>query len=1402
MLIAHHSTGKTVRSPTHSTFCMYFPSLQRSLLKRQSDLHSPASQPDNILKYLLRISCCLVFLSLLSIPQITVAQSNDELGTPLLTSWLPNDYGADPQMWSVTQDHRGVMYFGNNQGILEYDGVSWRLIQTSNKGRCGSLVNGPDGRVYAGCIGDFGYLAPDSLGQMQLFSLLHHAPDSTRDFADIWILKSIGESVYFSARYIFRWTPSNVLADGPHPKGEMKTFQMGNTAAGNAYHGGYSADETFYIRKLNEGMMRFQGDTLALVPDGERFADERIYVMLPFDNAGRTLVGSRTQGLFVYDGQVFTPFESEANQHLIDHELYMPGALLEDGWLLNTLSGGAVILDKQGQVVHTLDQSTGLADNTVISVYADPNRPEAQWLALNTGVARVEATGPFTIFNEARGLSSTVNKILRHEGRLYLATTVGVSWLNPNSGLVEPIDMPISEAWDLVSVDGYLLVATDNGVFQVDGNRATYLRKSLDNKSWDSFVLHQSVDQPNRVYVGVLYGLSILELRNNTWQDVGRVPGFEDEISSIAQIDPNTLWLGTRTGLIFKITFPNGDETLLKDTQVDRYTQDHGLPVGSISVYEVNDDLFFLSQEGIYRFDATANRFYADTTNAKSLAGKTTLAQGKTGEAWALGNGIAQGTSQVAGQHDWQTGSLERFSDMIVNTAYSEKNGVTWFGGVEGLIRYDSNKAIKHDAVYPALIRSVIVGEDSLIYGGGGNVDDFAINLDYDHNDLQIQYAATSYEDVGRLQFQSMLVGADYTWSNWNSRTERVYTNLDEGDYEFRVRAKNGFGHISQQATFSFSVTPPWYRSWFAYAGYAALAGLFLFGASRLQRQRLLAKEYKKAQQRESELRLKNELEIKRIEAESLKELDEMRTTFFANISHELRTPLTLILGQIESLKSEFTEDGPSQKLDMAMRNASRLHQLVNQLLDVAKIEAGKMPLQASQSDIISFLKKLFVSFESLAAQRQLGMRFYAAEEAIDVYFEPEKMEKIFLNLVSNAIKFTPDGGEVSVQIRQKVRQKEVDEQALVEIEVRDSGIGIPDDQLPFIFDRFFQVDSGKTRDYEGTGIGLSLAKELVELHQGTISVTSKEGLGTVFSVHLPLGRSHLTEGQIVLHDANAFSTSTSENTTDLSDVAEKASTSSNGKPDHQLVLIVEDNADMRTYIRENLDQEYEVLEAVDGQQGFEIARETVPDLIVSDVMMPAVDGYELSQKIRADELTCHIPIVMLTARAAEEAKLEGLESGVDAYLTKPFSTRELQVRVRKLIEMRRLLREQQEHPLQIRSSEVAVTSVDEAFLERLQTIVEEHLAEEDFQVESLCREIGVSERQLYRKLKALLNCTPAAYIRLLRLDRAKQLLEKNAGTVSEITFQVGYANTSAFARAFKEAYGKSPSEILKRDIE
>ena len=529
-----------------------------------------------------------------------------------------------------------------------------------------------------------------------------------------------------------------------------------------------------------------------------------------------------------------------------------------------------------------------------------------------------------------------------------------------------------------------------------------------------------------------------------------------------------------------------------------------------------------------------------------------------------------------------------------------------------------------------------------------------------------------------------------------------------------------------------------------------------------------------------------NELKIAQ---ERLQELDELKSRFFANISHEFRTPLTLVLGEIDSVMSENIDVKEKGKLQVANRNARRLLGLINQLLDLSKLEAGSMELNAEQHNIVSFLKSLFYSFESLSELQKITLTFESECENIPVVFDPDKMEKIFYNLISNAFKFVSSNGEIKVNLNII--------NSAAEIRIKDTGIGIPPDRLPHIFDRFYQADSSASRKHEGTGIGLALTKELIELHKGNISVNSKEGEGSEFIILLPLGDFKIErEEPVKLQPAeylNLNNFSAQEKEEKITELDSPVS------ENHEIVLIVEDNPDVRNYISELLKTEYKVIEASDGEEGISNARDEIPDLIITDVMMPGMDGFQFSTQIRSDMKTSHIPIIMLTAKAGLDDKIEGLETGIDAYITKPFSAKELRVRVRNLIYQREQLRKRFSKSTIIKPSEVTVVSMDQEFLEKTIKVIEQNFEDPKFSVENLADEVNMSLSQLNRKLNALVAQPAGQLIRSLRLQRAADLLRQNADTVAGICYKVGFNDQGYFGRVFKRQFGISPNAYRKK---
>lgn len=529
-------------------------------------------------------------------------------------------------------------------------------------------------------------------------------------------------------------------------------------------------------------------------------------------------------------------------------------------------------------------------------------------------------------------------------------------------------------------------------------------------------------------------------------------------------------------------------------------------------------------------------------------------------------------------------------------------------------------------------------------------------------------------------------------------------------------------------------------------------------------------------------------------QAHQLQELDEVKSRFFTNVTHEFRTPLTLIIGTL-SEKLHLLASTPETvirqgEVTVMYHNAERLLHLINQLLDLSKIESGQLDLRLQTEDIRSLLTVSADLFSSLAAQRNIQLSIQLSPQRLLVNHDAIQLEKVITNLLSNAFKFTPDGGEITVW----AEPIQIDGAAFVQLIVDDSGIGIAPDQTERVFERFYQDTAPRVDRQPGTGVGLSLVKEIVDLHRGTIRIERKAGPGARFVIHLPLVESEQASISPSIHERLPVDSSFS-----VPIPAPDSSVVVQANDERPLLLIVEDNEDVRAFIRNLMQPTYRVLECEDGLQGLTVAQEQLPDLIISDWMMPDMDGIELCRRTKTDERTSHIPFILLTALSAQDKRLTGLQTGADDYLTKPFDSRELLIRAQNLVASRRKLHERFSREVRIQPKDITVTSADEQFLARVIQIVEDNLSNADFSAEQFGKEAGLSRMQLHRKLVGLTGLAAGDFIRLMRLKRAAQLLDGRTGTVSEIAYGVGFNSLSYFAKCFRDQFGMLPTEYQGR---
>jgi DNA-binding response OmpR family regulator/anti-sigma regulatory factor (Ser/Thr protein kinase) len=522
---------------------------------------------------------------------------------------------------------------------------------------------------------------------------------------------------------------------------------------------------------------------------------------------------------------------------------------------------------------------------------------------------------------------------------------------------------------------------------------------------------------------------------------------------------------------------------------------------------------------------------------------------------------------------------------------------------------------------------------------------------------------------------------------------------------------------------------------------------------------------------------------MERRETEHQKEINDAKTRLYTNITHEFRTPLTVILGLADSVKDNGQINIPA-KMDTITKNGKNLLQLVDQMLDLSKLESGRMSVNKIGGNIIPFLKYVFQLQEFYAGEKNISMRFFSESQSYEVEFDPEKLASIVSNLLSNAIKFTPDGGQISMKVYH-INEK-------ICMEIKDNGIGIPPEKLETIFDRFYQVDGETTRKEGGAGIGLAITRELVHLLDGTIEVKSNTGVGTVFTVRLPFIPA--SEKSVGFEDAGEGT----EYWEDNADLDELLAINSNGI---QRLLIIEDNADVVGYLKACYQNHFSIHTAKDGKEGFKLAIEEIPDIIISDVMMPGMDGFELCKKLKEDYRTSHIPIILLTAKADIPSRIEGLETGADAYIIKPFNQRELLVRMQKLLELRRKLFRRYSSGNSLEFSTDPVIQKEDRFFQKLNEIILKNIGDELFTIQVLCDEMAMSKSQLYRKFSALTSIPAAKYIRTLRMKKAKELLQTTSMNITEVGYEVGMKSVSVFSKVFKEEFGYSPTDFVQQSL-
>lgn len=717
------------------------------------------------------------------------------------------------------------------------------------------------------------------------------------------------------------------------------------------------------------------------------------------------------------------------------------------------------------------------------------------------------------------------------------------------------------------------------------------------------------------------------------------------------------------------------------------------------------------------------------------------------------------------------------------NACFKDKDGQMYFGGPNGLTIFNPDSIKEYKFIPPVFITDFKLFNKSENYPGSKilskNISQTKeITLEYSENVITFNFVALNFVEPEKNQYAYKLEGFEKDWNISVNKREATYTNLSPGTYTFRVKASNNDGSWNNEgASIKINILPPFWLTIWAFIIYIIIIVFALILYKR------------NIENREN---LKRKLALEQMEAAKQVEMNNVRLKFFTNISHEFRTSLSLIIGPADKLMKDnktFNLE-QSEQISLIRNNAQRLLRLINQLLDLRKIETGNLKLYPSPGDLIVFCKEIGQTFLYLAKDKNIEFTINSNINHLYAWFDADKIEKIIYNLLSNAFKFTNKGGKISMQI--KVLENELRERDWIEIKISDNGIGIPSESVDKIFDKFYQVNRTGLETKEGTGIGLSLVKELIDLHSGSITVNSNYSsipLGTTFTIRLPLD----IRGNIDI-PSEPYSSPALEDEI----IQERAPEYENKRTEMSTILIIEDNSELRQFISNSLKDTYNVIEAENGNQGLKMTFDNNPDLIISDIMMPGVEGTELCRILKSDERTSHIPVLLLTALSSVEHKIEGYNTGADDYITKPFNEDILKSRIRNIIENRRRIRERFSKQILIEPKDITITSADEQFIRRAIDTVEKHMDDSSFDVEVFTKEMAVSRTLLHTKLKSLTDNSATEFIKTIRLKRAAKLLTEGQMGVSEVSIMVGFNSRNYFTKCFTEFFGVSPSDYLK----
>lgn len=1313
---------------------------------------------------------------------------------------LPNN-----QVQCIYQDRKGWMWIGTSQGLSRFDGYSFvnflpnpndsnsikgNLVRVITEDKNGNLLVGTENgglnifdRKKERFSNPFkNQLSPD-LNEVSVNAI------ELDKSGNIWIGTDFNIFKIDSAGILISLRPKPKKAGVKFEGNYVRNLQFDNS--GKLWIG------------TNEGVFIFNPETSEMdqfeLPFEEPLNREIWEIYL--DDDGLIWIGTYSSGLFLIDpvskkiksiqlnptirrsetvrtiskgafgeywigtrGGLYTWSKSKGVTGFYQHDDRKPGSLSNNSILcvfqdargetwIGT-RGGLNVLAKSKQVFHNFTALPGdnnhLNSSIIYAFWIDRNNHI--WIGTEDGGINIfnPETGTFRYMmndeNDGNSISQNCIKAFQDDGK-------GNLWVGTFMGGIDVINLSTGKI----------------SRFKHNPEIAGTLS---DNRVWDI-----CMDRNGEIWVATTKGVDRYIKESNTFRHYPQISGNE-QVNWIETDTNGNIWFGS----INEVIVLNHDENVIK-----RY------PEHSRSMHEDSKNRIWIStlDKGIAVYSATEGplKYYGE---ADGLANNQALCieEDNKNNLWiSTTNGLSKFNTEKGFFQNFTSKDGLSNNQFCYGASFKTNSGDILFGSVSGFNIFNPNEVVFTDNDVPVVLtdlkifnKSVPIGDDkkSVLIQSISETDHLVLN--FHQNVFTLEFAALNYINSDKNKYIYILEGFNREWNEPSLIRSATYTNLNPGDYTLRIkRVVPGIENDQNELQLKITILPPfWKTKWFL-AIILTVIVLLIYALLQF----VLNRE-----------KIKHQLVLEKVNARKLHEIDMMKLKFFTNISHEIRTPLTLILGPLEKLiQKDISKDEMKENLLLMQRNAKNLDKLISQLLDFRKLQTGNLKLNLTEADIIDFVRNIVNSFNDLAAEKEISLKFNTLKKTLNAAFDPDKIEKILNNLISNAFKFTAQGGTIAVNISlvfdagdNEFNETEKEKQ-FIEIIVKDTGKGIAAQNLNRIFQRFFQSDAEDGNS--GVGIGLALVKELVEIHNGDIFVTSKPGKGTKFTIRFPYYSTlyeKQTDSRLEIEPESQPPGNYIEGETELTE-----------NLNSKIMLIVEDNADVRKFVASHFSANFKIAQAKNGNEGWKIALEIIPDIIISDVLMPDTDGYELCKQIKNDERTSHIPVILLTALHSKEHEIKGLTTGADDFITKPFDLSVLQAKVENLLSIRESLRHKFSGTVILEPKNVVISSPDERFLQKAIEVIENNMADCDLDIESFSLKVGVSRMQLYRKLHALTDMTVKEFIRHIRLKRAAQMLVQDKMNVSEVAYEVGFKDLSHFRKCFRREYGMSASEFVAK---